>query len=131
MKKIIYLNIILFLIFVFTPEISGDSEEDKKKEIKLPEIGSLYKYQRADWYVRGVGDKAFEYKATGESLCIITIGISGSIVKVPEKGDVIKVDPKVPMIYINKKEDKGLRSNSYFMKKAKNRIFILLEYIRK
>ena len=49
----------------------------------------------------------------------------------PKKDDNVRVDPEVPMIYINKKEDKGLKSNAYFMKKAKNKVFILLEYIRK
>lgn len=130
MKKIILISFMVFLFIIGSGmRISG--EDSKKDEEKLPEIGSVYKYSKAEWYVRGAGKKAFKYTATGESLCIITIGIPGAIVKVPEKGAVIKIDPEVPMIYIDNKPDKQLRSNTYFMREAKNRVFILLEYIRK
>lgn len=130
MKKILLINFIVFL-FIIGSGLTLSGEKVKKNEEKLPEIGSIYKYSKADWYVRGAGKKAFEYTATGESLCIITIGIPGAIVKVPEKGSIVKVDPEIPMIYINNKPDKGLQSNIYFMREAKNRVFILLEYIRK
>ena len=129
MKRPLLINL-LVLLFIAGSSLTLSGEEAKKGEEKLPEIGSIYKYSKADWYVRGAGDKAFEYIATGESLCIITIGIPGSIVKVPKKGVVVKIDPEVPMIYIDNKEDEGLKSNSYFMKKAKDRVFILLEYKR-
>ncbi len=129
MKKTLLINFII-LFFIIGSGLTFSGEEINNGE-ELPEIGSIYKYSKAEWYVRGVGSKAFEYTATGESLCIITLGISGSIVKVPKKGEVVKVDPEVPMIYINKVPDKGLKSNTYFMKKAKNKIFILLEYKRK
>lgn len=131
MKKIIYLIVLFLMFFTFANGLYAGGEEKKEEKKELPKIGSIYKYSGADWFVRGVGDKAFEYKSTGESLCIITIGIQGSIVKVPKKGEVVRVDPEVPMIYLNKKEDKELKNNTYFMKKAKNKVFILLEYIRK
>ena len=130
MKKTLLINFIVFL-FIIGSGLTLSGEEVKKDEEKLPEIGSIYKYSKADWYVRGAGKKAFEYTATGESLCIITIGIPGAIVKVPEKGSIVKVDPEIPMIFINNEVDKSLKSNTYFMREAKNRVFILLEYIRK
>lgn len=34
------------------------------------------------------------------------------------------------MIYADKKPDKGLHSNAYFMKKAKDKAFILFKYKR-
>ncbi len=128
MKKLLFIILLIFLFIVGS--VAAPSGDEVKKEESLPEIGSIYKYSKADWYVRGAGKKAFEYIATGESLCIITIGIPGSIVKVPEKGAVVKIDPEFPMIYIDNKPDEGLQSNSYFMKKAKGKVFILLEYKR-
>ena len=129
MKQLSIFLLILFLCFTISALIPA-GESTKSADEELPEIGSIYKHSKADWYVRGVGKKAFESTATGESICIITIGISGSIVKVPKKDSVVKIDPEVPMIYIDNKPDKGLQSNNYFMKKAKNRVFILLEYKR-
>jgi len=127
-KKFCFSIVITLCIFISGFFLSG--EDIKKDGEKLPEIGSIYKYNNTEWYVRGSGIKAFEYTATGESLCIITIGISGSIVKIPKKDSIVKIDPEIPMIYIDNKPDEGLQSNDYFKKKAKNRVFILLEYKR-
>ena len=131
MRRILYFSIILLMLLMFTGRLFSNSEEvkkEKKSKKDLPKIGSIYKYSKTDWYVRGVGDKVFEYKAVGESICIIVEGISGAIVKVPKKDDIVKIDPGVPMIYINNKIDKQLKANKYFMEKAKNKVFILLEY---
>ncbi|MEN8221830.1 MAG: hypothetical protein ABFR36_01115 [Acidobacteriota bacterium] len=130
MKKILLINFMVFL-FIIGSELTLSGEDAKKDEEKLPEIGSIYKYQKAEWYVRGAGKKAFEYTATGESLCIITLGIPGSIVKVPEKGSIVRINPEVPMIYIDNKPDKQLKSNTYFKRETRDKIFILLEYKRK
>ena len=131
MKKIIYLVVLLIMFFTFSNGFYLSGEEKKEKKKELPEIGSIYKYQKADWYVRGVGDKAGIWLYTRLGFQEISVGIPGTIIKIPKKDDIIRIDPEVPMIYINKKEDKGLKNNSYFMKKANNKIFILLEYIRK
>lgn len=118
--------IILLVFFIY----SGLADSKPGDKEKLPEIGSIYKYDKADWIVRGIGSKAFQYKSVGESLCIIVIGIPGAIVKVPKKGAVLKVDPQVPMIYIDGKMDEQLKQNTYFMKKTKDKTFLLLEYKR-
>lgn len=97
---------------------------------KLPEIGSIYVLDRAEFYVRGVGDKPFEYRTTGESLVVKILKISGTMVFVPKKGQLVKVDTTIPMIWIDGKEKPEFRTNSYLKKNARNKIFLLLEYKR-
>lgn len=99
-------------------------------EKELPKVGDRYQADGAWYYVRGVGNKAFEYVATGESLVIKTAGIPGSLVRVPKKGDKIRIDPTVPMMWVNGKEDKEFKTNGYLKKHAKNKVFLLLEYDR-
>lgn len=129
MRKTIIPMLIAFL-FSGVPALSQARDQGESKEEKLPALGSIYKYSNAEWYVRGAGTEIFEYTSTGESLCVITLGIPGSIVKVPKKGEVVKVDPQSPMIYIDNVADQGLKNNNYFLKKAKGKVFILLEYKR-
>lgn len=130
-------KILQFLIFscFFSLIIPGNSlsttEQKEEKVKKWPEVGSVYTYSRAQWYVRGVGDKPFEYTATGESLSLIIEDTSGAIVLVPKKGQVVRCDPTVPMVYVDKKPHPNLSSNSYFQRTAKNKVFLLLEYKRK
>jgi hypothetical protein len=109
--------------------LQGDGPaEEKKKE--WPKVGSIYKYSGVDWYVRGVGNKPFEYTATGESLSLVIEGTPGTIVMIPKKGEVVRCDPTVPMVYVNNVADPDLNRNSYFKKTAKNKVFLLLELKR-
>ena len=129
MKKFIGLTVLFFFAAGFlTADISMEEKSQAGKA--LPKVGSIYRYSGAEWYVRGVGDKPFEYTATGESLCMIIRNVSGASVFIPEKGEVVRVDPAVPMVYINNKEKEGWRANSYLMKHAKDQVHILLEYKR-
>lgn len=107
-----------------------EAEQEEEKEKEWPEVGSVYDYSGVHWYVRGVGDKPFEYTATGESLGLVIEGTSGSIVLVPKKGQVVLCDPTVPMVYVDKKPDPDLSRNSYFKRTAKNKVFLLLELKR-
>lgn len=102
--------------------------EEKKKE--WPKKGSVYHYSGVDWYVRGVGNKPFEYTATGESLSLVIEGTPGTIVMIPKKGQTVRCDPTVPMVYVNNVPDPDLNRNSYFKKTAKNKVFLLLELKR-
>ena len=135
MRKILCLSICFFFLVSFIYGYLAQEEKTtkaKEKEEKLPEVGSVYEYSGVKWYVRGVGNKAFEYTATGESLSLVVLDApAGTIVLVPKKGEVVRIDPTVPAVYINGVEDKDLRNNSYFKRKTKDKVFLLLEYIRK
>ena len=135
MRKILCLTICLFFLVSFICGNLAHEEKTtqaKEKEEKLPEVGSVYEYSGEKWYVRGVGNKPFEYTATGESLSLVVLdGPPGTIVLVPKKGEVVRIDPTIPAIYVNGVEDKELGNNSYFKRKTKDKVFLLLEYIRK
>ncbi len=116
---VIFIAVLVFLSF-------GLAAEEKK----LPEVGSIYLIDRAEFYVRGVGDKPFEYKATGESLAIVILKIPGTMVFIPKKGALVKVDPRIPMVWIDGKAKNEFKTNSYLKKHGKNKVFLLLEYKR-
>ena len=134
MRRILCLAIcFLFLV----PFIYGYRAQEEKaagteeKEAEIPKVGSVYEYQGAKWYVRGAGKKPFEYTATRESLSLIVLDApAGTIVLVPKKGEVVRIDPTIPAVYVNGVEDKNLRSNSYFKRKTRDKVFLLLEYKR-
>lgn len=134
MKKIFCLAICFFFLVTF---ICGNQAQEEKtakaeeKEAEIPAVGSVYEYSGAQWYVRGAAKKPFEYTATGESLSLVVLDApAGTIVLVPKKGEVVRVDPTIPAVYINGVEDKDLRNNSYFKRKTKDKVFLLLEYKR-
>jgi hypothetical protein len=121
---------ILTIACFFTLPFQAALNQKEAKTEELPKVGEIYKYQGVEWYVRGVGDKPFEYTATGESLGVVTIGVSGAIVLIPKKGQVVRIDPTEPMIYVDKIPDKELSRNSYFKEHAKDKVFLLLELKR-
>jgi hypothetical protein len=124
MKQKLFLTIFI-IIMVF-----GLLGHGADKARKLPKVGSIYILDKAEFYVRGVGNKPFSYVATGESLAIKILKVSGTMVFVPKKGEKVRVDPTIPMIWIGKKEKREFRTNSYLKKHGKNAIFLLLEYKR-
>lgn len=131
MKKMVcFLGIFFFLILLGQQPfgLRGDDEGKQKKE--WPEVGSVYRYSGVDWFVRGVGNKAFKYTATGESLSLVVDGTSGTIVLVPKKGQVVTCDPTEPMVYVDNQPDPELSRNSYFKRTAKNKVWLLLELKR-
>jgi hypothetical protein len=131
MKKILcFFTICCFLTVLAQGFALQQAEQKEEKGKEWPEVGSVYEYSGVEWYVRGVGNKPFEYTATGESLGLVIEGTSGSIVLVPQKGQVVRCDPTVPMIYVDKKPDPELSRNSYFKRTAKDKVFLLLELKR-
>lgn len=120
---LLVLTLSMGLGFTLTRVSASDQKE-------LPRVGDRYQSEGTWYFVRGVGNKAFEYTATGESLVIQTPGIPGSLVRVPKKGDKIRLDPSIPMLWINGKADKEFKTNTYLKKHAKNKVFLLLEYDR-
>jgi hypothetical protein len=131
MKKILRFFIICCFLILLTQGYSMQKAEQKgEKKKEWPKVGSIYKYSGVDWYVRGVGNKPFEYTATGESLSLVVEGTPSSIVLIPKKGQVVRCDPTEPMIYVDKKPDPDLSRNAYFKRTAKNKVFLLLEYKR-
>jgi hypothetical protein len=121
-----------FVLYLIIPVICVGmvSASTAAEEKEIPKLGSRMKVDGVWFFVRGVGDKPFEYIAKGDSLAIQTIGIPGSIIIVPKKGAKVRIDPTIPMIWVDGKEDKWCKTNSYFKKHAKNKVFVLLEIDR-
>ena len=121
--------IICFVLVTFQTPIQGD---DKNKEEKLPKIGDVYEIDRAKFLIVGIGDQSFEYKVTfDESFAVKIRGLSGTMVFPLKKDQVVKVDPTIPMIWIDGKRKDDMVNNKWLMKNGKNKVFILLQYIRK
>jgi hypothetical protein len=120
----------IFLVLIsLSTVISPALAENSGKE--WPKVGSIHTYSGANWYVRGVGKKPFEYTATGESLSLIVDGTPGTIVIVPKQGQVVRCDPTLPLLSVDKKPDPELSRNSYFNRTAKDKVWLLLELKRK
>jgi hypothetical protein len=124
MKKKLFLILTILIMIVVLPCLEAAGGK------RLPKVGSTYVLDRAEFIVRGVGNKPFAYVATGESLAIKIIGVPGTMVFVPKKGQEVRVDPTIPMVWIGDKEKREFRTNSYLKKHGKNATFLLLEYKR-
>jgi hypothetical protein len=121
MTRILLLTVSIFLFF--SPAWAEDTA--------LPSLGEVYAIDQAKYTVVGVGTQAFEYTSKGESLEIKIINkYPGTMVITPKKGDVVKVDPSVPMVWIAGVPHKEFLQNTFLKKSAKDKPFLLLEYIR-
>lgn len=97
----------------------------------IPSVGETYTVDKAEYKVVGSGLTQFEYLASGESLEIkILNDLPGTITIVPNKGESVKVDPSVPMVWVSGVPHKEFEQNTILKKFAKNKPFLLLEYIR-
>ena len=123
MKRILF---VLFCCSVFFVPTVGLAET-----VELPAVGDVYRVDKTEYKVVGVGTNPFEFVSSGESLEIKILNkIPGTIVITPKKGEIVKVDPSKPMVWIADAPHKEFVQNSFLKKSAKGKPFLLLEYIR-
>ncbi|MCP5045979.1 MAG: hypothetical protein GY940_02335 [bacterium] len=135
MKRLIIsfsiITVVCLALAVLTPmNLSLNAAAPGEDKEKLPEVGSSYEWQKTHYIVRGVGNKPFEYVATGESLVLRILTIPGAMVFIPKAGEKVRVDPTIPMVWVGGKEKKEFKSSSYLKREGKNKTFMLLELDR-
>jgi len=108
-----------------TPTATNTNADDTP----IPEVGSPYEAGGSDWTVLAAGRDSFEYTAGEGSVTVAVLGVGPVANLVPGKGAKIRVDPKVPMLWVNGKEENSFKKGRAIADAARGKVVLLLELV--